>query len=692
VVASALALGVLSFGLWVLSVAAEAPSLEDAKPEDKGSNSVVFAADGSRLGYIQSDVIRTPVGLKQIPQEMLDATVAIEDERFYEHDGVDIEAIFRAAIENVEAGEAVQGGSTITQQLVRNLYIEDPEDTFERKIKEAAMAEELEDDHSKQWILEKYLNTASYGTVNGRTAVGVEGAAQTFFSKPAQELSLDEAALLAGLPQAPSQYNPLSNQDAAIQRRNQVLDAMLEQGYISAAEANKAKQDGLGLSPGDRYTEIREPFFFDYVEQELIERYGVLTVRQGGLKVYTSIDPGLQNEAKNAVAAQVASLGGPSAAMVAIEPANGRIIAMASSGDYETQQYNLAAQGHRQPGSSFKPFVLATALEQGIDPDSTYYSGASPTTLDVDGAPWTVNNAEGGGGGTMSLTSATTNSVNVVYAQLGLDVGPDNVAETAHDLGIRSPLDGWAAESIGGLRVGVSPLEMANAYATFASGGVYRPATAITRVEFQDGEEEVFEEPEGERVLDEGIAYEITRILKTVVTSGTGTSAGYGCPAAGKTGTTDDYTDAWFAGYTPRMSAAVWVGYPDARTSMGSGAFGGTYAAPIWNDFMSTAAGGYCGDFAQPDSLPELSAFYGEHAVSGSSEYAPEDGSEGTYVPTDPAVPDDTSDGGVEEPEGAQEFDPDLYAPGAGQEAAPAPAPSDSGSSGSGSPDGGTSG
>jgi penicillin-binding protein 1A len=687
VVASAMAIGALSFGVWVLEVMAKAPSIDELKPEDKGENSIVFAADGSRLGYIQSDVIRTPVSLDEISQEMIDATIAIEDERFYDHNGVDPEAILRAFWENLQAGEALQGGSTISQQLVRNLYIDEPEDTLERKLREAQMALDLEEKYTKQWILEKYLNTASYGTVEGRTAVGVEGAAQIFFSKPSSELSLDEAALLAGLPQAPSQYNPLTSPDQAVQRRNQVLDQMAEQGLVPAAEAARAKQDGLGLNPSDRYSEIREPFFFDYVEHELIERYGVQTVRQGGLRVYTTIDPALQAEAQNAVANQVASLGGPSGALVSIDHSTGQIAAMASSGDYATQQYNLATQGHRQPGSAFKPFVLATALEQGIDPDSTYYSGASPITLDVDGAPWLVNNAEGGGGGTMSITAGTTNSVNVVYAQLGLDVGPENVADVAHELGIESPLDGYAAESIGGLRIGVSPLEMANAYGTFASGGIHRPATGITRVEFRGGEVDELGTPEGERVISDGIAYEITRILETVVTSGTGTAAGYGCPAAGKTGTTDDYTDAWFVGYTPRLSTAVWVGYPDARTSMGTGAYGGTYAAPIWNDFMSTAAGGYCGDFAQPTSTPTLSAFYGDHAVTDSSKYAPTGGTESTYEPTDTT----TGDGGTSSAP-AEEYDPNLYAPGAGQEPAPAAEPEEAAQPEGGSEGGGPAG
>jgi penicillin-binding protein 1A len=682
VVTAILAIGVLSFGLWVLNVAATTPSINSLKAEDKGENSVVLAADGTRLGYINSDVVRTPIPLARVPEQLQEATVAIEDENFYQHDGVDPSAIMRALLKNIEAGEAVQGGSTITQQLVRNLYIAEPEDTLERKIREATLAEDLEEEHSKKWILGQYVNTASYGTVQGRTAVGVEGAAQTFFSKHARELSLEESALLAGLPQAPTAYNPLIDPNAALERRNQVLNAMVEEGYITDGEAAKTKRQGLGLSPGDRYTEIRNPFFFSFVEQELIERYGVNTVRKGGLKVYTSIDPAHQDAAEQAVATGAASLGGPSAAMVSIDPANGNIIAMGSSSNFDSEQYNLAASGNRQPGSAFKPFVLTTAIEQGIDPHSTYYNGSSPITLTLEDGltTWTVNNAEGGGGGTMSIADGTTHSVNVVFAQLGLDVGPENVADTAHAMGIESPLDGIPAEAIGGMRVGVSPLEMADAYATLAAGGVHHDATAITRVEFPDGETDAPEQEEGKRVMSDGVAYEVTRILETVITSGTGTSASIGCPAAGKTGTTDDYTDAWFVGYTPELAAAVWVGYPDARTSMGTGAYGGTYAAPIWNDYMSVATGGSCEDFPPPENPASYSPFYGSHAVTGKTQdnYSYDSGYGDSGYEDTTTTPAPSGGGGGSD----DSYDPDLYAPGAGQE--PLPAPPDAGSGGGG--------
>lgn len=654
--------------VWVLDVRSSAPSLNSLQPVDRGEVSEILAADGSRLGFIQSDVVREPVDMEEIPRSLRRATIAIEDQEFYNHKGVDYGAVVRAAWENATAGfEPRQGGSTISQQLVRNLYIEDPEDTIERKIIEAKLAEDLEDARSKPWILREYLNTASYGTTEGRTAVGVEAASRVYFDRPVSELDLRRSALLAGLPQAPSQYNPFQRPEAAKQRRNEVLQRMHELGFIDQATYQQTLQEGLGLQRGYRYTTIREPYFFDYVEQELIENYGVNTVRQGGLKVHTTIDPQLQESATQAAQDGAARLGGPAAALVSIDPSNGSIVAMASSANYASAQYNLAAQGQRQPGSAFKPFALTEALKQGIDPQSTYYDGSSPTTLTIDeyGAPWTVNNAEGGGGGTMSLANATSASVNVVYAKLALDVGPENVAKTAKSLGITSPLDGFPAETIGGLRIGVSPLEMANAYATFAAAGVRHDATAIEKVEFPGGKVDVPEEPEGRRVIADGIAYEVTTLLKRVVSGGTGTSASIGCPQAGKTGTTDSQTDAWFVGYTPALATAVWVGYPDARTSMGGSAFGGSFAAPIWKQYMDVAKGDFCSDFEQPENRPSLSAYSGGHSASSSSSgSSSSESSSGSY---------DYESGDGAEGESDSGYDPDLYAPGAGQESLPSP-------------------
>jgi penicillin-binding protein 1A len=624
--------------VWVISVYDSAPSLASLQPITKGSVSKVYAADGSLIGVIHSDKIRQPIVSASIPEDLKDATVAIEDRRFYSHGGIDPSAIIRAGWEDLVAGgKPREGGSTITQQLVRNLYIQNPQDTLKRKIIEAHLANEEEDQHSKDWILTKYLNTASYGTNEGATAIGVEAAAQTYYSKHARDLTLPEAATIAGLPQAPSQYNPLLNPRAALARRNEVLQAMEHQGKITSDEYQDAVSQDLGLDPGQKYNTIRQPYIFDLVKQELQDRYGVNTVQNGGLKVYTTIQPRLQEAAQNAVdsCSVCYSGGGPASALASVDPSNGEIVAMASTQRYSpSSQFNFAAHAQRQPGSSFKVYDLTTAIRQGVDPDSTYYDGSSPKTLETaGGSSWTVNNAEPGGG-VMPLTEATWDSVNVIFAQLGLDVGPANIAKTAYQMGITSPLGVKGArdipcklgpncfippaDAIGGLSVGVTPLEQADAYATLANGGVHHDPTAIDRVIFPGGKVDEPSAGEGKRVLTSGEAYEVTKVLEGVITSGTG--AGYtsiGCQSeAGKTGTSEDLSDAWFVGYTPLYSTAVWTGHPLSRASTG---FGGPTSGPIWRSFMEAAQGSDCPDFEVPTSLPTLSAFHGKHTVSGSS-------------------------------------------------------------------------
>jgi penicillin-binding protein 1A len=642
VVGTLVAIAALSAVGYVIAVAATAPALSELKPKDKGQNSVIYAANGALLGYVKSDEIRTPIGWDEMPEDLRNATVAIEDENFYEHDGVDFGAIVRAGIKNLESGKNLQGGSTITQQLVRALYIEDPERNIQRKIREAKLASELEEERSKQWILENYLNDVPYGTVEGRTAIGVEAAAETFFDKHARDLDLPEAATLAGLPQAPSQYNPLTNPRAALERRNDVLKQMQENGYITVAERDEALSTPLETQRGTRYTRRREPYLFDYVQDQLIERYGVGVARRGGLEVHTTINPKMQDVAREAIDAYYADPNGPGSAIVSIDPATGEIKAMASSGRYQDSNFNLPAQAHRQPGSAFKTMVLATAVRKGIDPDSTSYTSRSPITLEIPGGgPWTVKTFGGSGAGTMSLTRATLASDNSIYAQLILDVGPEEVCETAKMLGITTKLDCFPAEGLGGLRLGVTPLEMSSAYATLASGGVRHKPTAIRKVVFPDGKSENLAKPEGKRVLTDGQAYEVTKVLEANVTGGTGTAAGYGCPAAGKTGTTDEAKDAWFVGYTPKLSTAVWVGYPDAGVAM-PGAQGGTYAAPVWHAFMVVAHGEDCSDFPEPAEAAEFSPFFGKYAgSSGGGSYDSGDSSSGYTEGGDTGIDED---------------------------------------------------
>ena len=616
VIATISVIAVLSVAGYVLAIASTAPDLGELKPADKGQISVVYAADGSRLGFVQSDILRRVVPWGDLPVELRRATVAIEDERFYRHEGVDLSAIVRAGIKNLESGETVQGGSTLTQQLVRALYIKDPQRNFARKIREAKLASELEEERSKSWILHNYLNSVPYGTVEGRTAIGAEAAAVTFFDKHASKLNLHESALLAGLTQAPSQYNPFRNAQAAVERRNDVLKKMLDNNYITRTEYEDAAGQDLDLKRGRRYVQRREPYFFDYVQEKLIERYGVGVVRRGGLRIHTTIHPKMQDVARDAINSYYGDPAGPSSAIVAIDPANGKIRAMASSGTYGDRRFNLAAQGHRQPGSAFKTFVLTAAIRKGIDPDSTTYASKPLNIDDPAYGKWEVKTFGDSYSGTVSLTRATLASDNTVYAQLILDIGPKAVCETAKLLGITTKLDCYPAEGLGGLTRGVTSLEMASAYATLASGGVRRRPTGIERVVFPDGKSEDLGSGEGKRVLTDGQAYEVTRILEMNVQSGTGTAAGYGCPAAGKTGTTDEAKDAWFVGYTPHLSTAVWVGYPDAGVAM-PGAQGGTFAAPVWHAFMLPAHGEDCDDFPIPEEAATFSPYFGKYATTG---------------------------------------------------------------------------
>jgi penicillin-binding protein 1A len=661
-----LAIGVIGVTSWVLDVAADAPSLASCKPIDKGGNSVLYAAGGSKLGLIASDEARTPVSIKRIPKSLQEATVAIEDQRFYEHGGVDPEGILRAAVKDLEAGKAVEGGSTITQQLVRNLCINDPKQNLERKIIEAQLAIEYSKRHSRRQILGQYLNIASYGTVEGSTAVGVQAAAKIYFGKPVWKLSLPQAALLAGLPQAPSEYNPILNPGEARSRRNEVLQKMGKLGYVSHGEAEAAERSGLGLHVSDGYFKHRQPYFFDYVENELIAELGVNTVRRGGLEVHTTIDPDLQRIGLDSMGSTLPYSTDPSSALVSIDPRNGHIRAMVSSSNYATSQFNLAAQGHRQPGSTFKAFVLTTAIKQGIDPYSTYYT-SKPLDLDLPHwGHWTVHTADEGYQGTVNLQQATVTSDNTVFAQLDLDVGPAAVAQTAKSMGITTELDGIPAEGIGGLRLGVSPLELTDAYATLASGGIHHNPVAVTKVVFPNGHVDRPQPAEPKRVLSEAVAYEVTRLLHDNITEGTGTAAYTGCAGqAGKTGTTDEYTDAWFSGYQPNLATAVWVGYPESNDiSMSSvhgiTVFGGTFPAEIWHTLYSEG-GVPCEEFSEPKQPISWAPFYGHFTQASPRDQGAEAGGSGG-----PPPPGTAAVGG---------YDPDAYAPGAGQEPAPLPPP-----------------
>jgi penicillin-binding protein 1A len=670
-------IGVLAFVGWVVSVANSAPPLDTSKAIDLGETSRVYAADGTRLGFIQADTLRTEVTSRGMPRQLRQATVAVEDRRFFTHQGVDFEGVVRAAVQNVtNRGKRIQGGSTLTMQLVRNLYTGDDTrggiEGYKRKIREAKLAQELEDIHTgregKEWILTKYLNSVPYGTVGGQTAVGVQAAARIFFDKPASELKLHESALLAGLPQAPSQYNPFLDADAAKARRDAVLSAMARQDYITEEQAAEAQGRKLGVKRGNYYRYKTEGYFFDYVRKELIDRYGEERVRQGGLRVDTTINLRLQRLARRSLEAH---LGDPNraAALVAMDPRTGQIKAMASTAKYGTSKFNLAAQGKRQPGSTFKTMALVTALNQGVSPNTTYVSkklepGWYPAAPDW--APKTFSNTYRG---TLTLTGATLASDNSVYAQLAADVGPEKVAETAKQLGITSKLNGYAAEALGGLERGVSPLEMSRAYATIANGGWRMRPIAITRVKFRDGKTEDLSKPRRHKAFKDGVMYEATKILKQNIQEGTGVRAQIGCPAAGKTGTTDLATDAWFAGFTPRLSTVTWLGHPKERISMG-GMQGGQNPAEMWHDFMIRAKGDFCGDFKQPKQPFQAQPFYGKYSRGQGPNGTPQAG-DGTGTQTPPPTQpqasapstqrDAQANGAGTGNGGSEQFDPAAY-------------------------------
>ena len=579
-------------GFTAAAALCDSAKLSSLHPVTLGQNSFIYAADGTLLGSIPAEKNRQPISYNRLSRWLPEGTVAIEDRRFWQHGALDLEGIVRALVKNVEAGHTVQGASTIAQQLVRNLYIPDARRTYTRKVKEACLAIKLERRWSKRRVLTAYMNQVYYGN----HAYGAEAASQTYFSKDASRLNLLEGALLAGLPQAPSFYDPFHNPAAALSRRNEVLRAMYANGNITKGELDLAvAQRSLFLHPGKLYTEIREPYFFGYVRDQLISEYGANTVRSGGLRVYTTIDPSFQRAARKAITDVLYEKTDPAAAIVSINPVNGAIRAMtAVTPGKRGNQFNIAAQARRQPGSTFKVYVLTAAVEMGMDPSATYYVSA-PFHYQPDPytPAWDVSTYDHTYAGTISVEDATLRSDNSVYAQLTLDVGPDNVAKMAHRLGVRSPL--LAVPSIGLGSDAVSPLDMASAYATIAAGGIYSKPMAIRKVVLANGKVDTdsgWGQSQRHRVISDGVAYVVERILEQNMLGGTGVGAYFGRTAAGKTGTTSDYTDAWFDGWVPQLDTAVWIGYPQAEIPMldvhGITVSGPTLPADIWHEYMAT--------------------------------------------------------------------------------------------------------
>jgi penicillin-binding protein 1A len=624
-IVGAAVIGVIAAVGYVLSVAQSAPGLDSLKPVLAGATSQVYAANGTRLGAIQSDVLRTPITTAQMPHLLREATVAIEDQRFYKNNGVDVTGIFRSAVKDVLHGETLQGASTITMQLMRNLYLGSDTHTFKQKVDEAKLAIEYNKHHSKQSILTDYLNSVTYGTVEGRTALGVEAAARIFFDRSPYQLDLQQQALLAGLPQAPSEYNPFLYPQVARQRRNEVLGKMAELHYITHAQAASAQAAPLEVHHGDYYSRRQEDFFFEYVREQLIKHYGPNTVEQGGLKVYTTIDLRMQSEAREAIKQILDEEGDPASAIVTIDPHNGDIEAMAESQSYDQSQYNLASQGRRQAGSTFKAIDLADALSRGVDPNTTYYLSHTLEPGWLTGYPeYEVKTFENTSlNKSINLVQATIASDNTVYAQLAADLGEETITQMAYKMGVKEHLESIPSEALGGLKYGVSPLEMANVYATLADGGYRNTPIAITKVVFPDGHvDDSWGKPHRVKVLSNGVTSEETTILHENVLEGTAVRSAIDCPTAAKTGTTNEFTDAWLDGYMPDYSTSVWMGYPKKAIPMtdvhGQEQQGGYLAAEIWHAYMAAVTEGQpCTEFPAPTEPISYQPFFGKFATTG---------------------------------------------------------------------------
>ena len=609
-------LGLASFSVGlVTAIAGEIPSLDPSRIHNQ-TDGFIYASNGRVLSVLRGSQSRILLRSDQISPLMKQAIVAIEDKRFYEHRGVDVRGIVRALWADVRGGGVVQGGSTITQQFVKNTYTKNQR-SIARKLREAALAWQLEQRWSKDRILTAYLNTIYFG--NG--AYGVEQAAQTYFHHSAGpgKLTLWEAALLAGIPEDPAAFDPATNQKAARVRRNLVLKEMFDQGDISRAVYADATRRPMPSPQSIRLPGDQGPaqYFANYVKQQLVDRYGSGRVFGGGLKVYTTIDLKLQKMARNSIGHWLTSPTGPTAALVSIDPRDGRVLAMFGGNNFRKSQFNLAVQGERQAGSSFKPFVLATAMKEGVAPTTTFVS--KPVTINAGGRLWEVHNYEDEYLGSITIQQATAYSDNAVFAQLTKLVGPQNIANTARSLGIKSRLLPYFSIGLGAQ--GVNPLEMARAFSAFANGGKRidgrrfgNEPRVITKVANEKGRPIDDNTARPVQALSEENAALVTSLLQNVIKYGTGKAAALssGRPAAGKTGTTENYGDAWFVGYTPQLVTAVWVGYPNDVRSMsyqyhGKPVAGGTFPALIWKSFMENALP-YLHD--APESFPQATIPY----------------------------------------------------------------------------------
>ena len=578
-------------------------------------SSTIHAADGTLLHTFHAEENRRVVSLDDVPRHLQDAVIAIEDERFYRHDGVDVRALARALRENTEAGEVAEGGSTITQQYVKQALLDDDSQTVERKLREASLALQLERHYSKARILELYVNNVYFG--NG--AYGVQAAAEEYFAKHVRDLTLAESALLAGLIQRPSATDPYARPELAVARRDVVLERMREQGLAADDAVDAALAEPLALG-GDPTTPAAEQYeaayFIEEVKQWILDdpRFGPTPADRrnlffgGGLRIQTTVDLAAQRAAEAAAAEVLPGEDDPDVALVAIEPRTGFVRALVGGrdffGDDDAAKVDLALRG-RQTGSAFKPIVLATALAQGMSPRTAY---AAPGCISIPGTnpPWRpCNYSDSGPPGVVDLVEGTVRSYNTLYAQLMQDVGPKEAVELARELGVASPLEDNPAAVLG--TNAVTPVDMASAFGSFATSGVHVPPVLVTRITRSDGTVLFRHEHHEERVLASEVADTVTAILRQVVERGTATAARLDRPAAGKTGTTDDHGDAWFVGYTPELVTSVWVGFHEGSTrkmeppTTPIRVTGGSYPARIWQQFMRAAlAGRPVTDFPAP--------------------------------------------------------------------------------------------
>ncbi len=620
-----LLLGLISFvfGMFV-AVASDLPSLTRFSLLKNAQSSILYDDLGRPIGVL-SESNRVIVRPQQIPAIVKDAVISIEDKRFRTNSGVDIRGIARAFVQDIVHKGAIQGASTIEQQFIKNALQAQSHRTIFEKLREAALAYQLSHKWSKEKILAAYLDTIYFG--NG--AYGIEAAAQTYFGRDVnhqgcgtpghrlcvEQMNAPEAALLAGIIRDPTAYDPADHPIAAKQRRDVVLQQMYEQGYIDRAVYEESLAQSLPAPPDVQTPQqplvegVDVGYFTSWVQQQLIERYGAPRVFDGGLKVKTTLDLELQRSAEQAVDGYLPGPEGPTAALVAIENSTGQVRAMVGGRDYDKSPFNLATEGERQPGSSFKAFDLAAALEHGISPESVWPSREKVFVVHGPSGPerFVVHNDEGAYTGENTLTAATAYSDNSIYAEVGLKVGTTRIADLAHEMGITTPLSTNPAMTIGGLKVGVTPLDMAHAYETIAHGGDRVSGSLVSDLqpvgvqEVQAGSEPL---PDGHhhdvnhvitrRVLPADLAGTETSVLETVLEYGTARSAAIGQFAAGKTGTTSNYGDAWFVGWDSKYTVAVWVGYPNSLVPMttdfnGSPVLGGTFPALIWHDFMLSA-------------------------------------------------------------------------------------------------------